>query len=111
MEKLEKTLKYSKLYSLYKSELSSTQQEIVNDYFLFDLSLSEIAENRQISKSAVEDALTKGMNKLDELESHFHLLERNIKIHQKLSNLKEKALNCREINEIEEIEKDLDYGI
>ncbi|MCQ2802466.1 MAG: transcriptional regulator [Bacilli bacterium] len=111
MEKLEKTLKYSKLYSLYKSELSSTQQEIVNDYFLFDLSLSEIAENRQISKSAVEDALTKGMNKLDELESHFHLLERNTKIHQKLSNLKEKALNCREINEIEEIEKDLDYGI
>lgn len=111
MEKLEKTLRYSKLFALYKSELSNTQKEIVNDYFMFDLSLSEIAENRKISKSAVEDALVKGMNRLDELESHFHLLEKNERIHQKLAKLKEKSLNCREISEIEEIEKDLDYGI
>lgn len=111
MEKLEKTLKYSKLYVLYKSELSLAQREIVNDYFMFDLSLSEIADNRKISKSAVEDALSKGMNRLDELESNFHLMEKNENILKKLSNLKKKALNCNEINEIEDIEKELDYGI
>lgn len=111
MEKIEKTIKYSKLYSLYKSQLSNTQKEVINDYFLLDLSLSEIAENRSISRSAVEDALNKGCQKLDDLERDLRLMNKEDNIRQKLENLKQKALNCREIQEIEDIEKDLHYGI
>lgn len=111
MEKLVKTIRYTKLYSLYKSQLPNTQKEIINDYFLLDLSISEIAENRSISRAAVDDALKKGIQKLEDLERDLGLLNQNEKIHAKLAKLKEKALNCKEIDEIEEIEKDLNYGI
>ena len=111
MEKIEKTLRYTKLYSFYKTQLSITQQEIISDYYCLDLSLSEIACNRNISRSAVDDALSKGCKKLDELENDLRLLEKEEIIKGKLSSLKEKALNMDEIKEIEEIEKEFDYGI
>ena len=111
MDKLEKALKYTALYVIYKSQLSTSQQEILNDYFFLDLSISEIAENRSTSRAAVEDALGKGMNKLDELESNLRILERNKSIIEKLEKIKDKSLNLQEVLDIEEIEKELDYGI
>ena len=76
MEKLEKTIRYTKLFNIYKSQLSSSQQEIINNYFFLDLSITEIANERGISRSAVEDALQKGISKLDELENEMHILEK-----------------------------------
>ena len=111
MEKLEKAVRYTKLFALYKSQLSTAQQEIINDYYCLDLSLSEIAENRSISRSAVDDALSKGCKKLDDLENDLHLLYKEENIKEKLSIMKKKALNAGEIKEIEDIEKDLNYGI
>lgn len=111
MEKLEKTIRYTKLFNIYKSQLSASQQDIINNYFFLDLSLSEIASEKGISRSAVEDALQKGTAKLDELESEMHILEKSENIQQKLDKLKEKALNCTEIEEIEDIRKELDNGI
>lgn len=111
MDKLEKALRYTALYTIYKSQLSSSQQEILNDYFFLDLSISEIAENRKISRAAVEDALSKGMSKLDELEKNLKILERNKRIIEKLEKIKGRSLNVSEVLEIEEIEKELDYGI
>ena len=111
MNKINKAYRYTKLFNIYKSQLSKTQQAIIDDYYFADLSLSEIAENRGISRSAVEDALSKGCAKLEELESEIKILEKTEKANEKLENLKLKALNNKEINEIEEIEKELDYGI
>ena len=111
MNKIDKVVRYTKLYSIYHSQLSKSQQEIINDYYFADLSLSEIAENRGVSRSAIEDALSKGCAKLDELEKELKVYEKSENIQQKLDILKEKALNMKEIEEIEEIEKELDYGI
>ena len=111
MDKIDKAIRYTKLYNIYKSQLSKTQQEIIEDYFLVDLSITEIAENRNISRSAVEDALSKGINKLDELEKDLMFLERNENIKNRLESLKSRALNMNEVEEIEDIEKELDYGI
>ena len=111
MNKLEKALRYTSLYSIYKSQLSTSQQEILNDYFFLDLSISEIAENRNTSRAAVEDALSKGINKLDDLENNLKILEKNKMIVEKLEKIKAKSLNVTEVLEIEEIEKELDYGI
>lgn len=111
MEKIEKTLRYTKLFSIYKSLLSNTQREIINDYYFLDLSLSEIAENRNISRAAVDDALSKGCSKLDELERELMILEKGQLIKEKLDKVKNKSLNMSEVEEIEKIEKELDYGI
>ena len=66
MKKFECTIRYINLFTIYKDLLTYTQQEIVGDYFLADLSISEIAEERQISRSAFEDALSKACKKMDD---------------------------------------------
>ena len=111
MEKIERTIKYVKLFNIYKDFLTHNQMEVVGDYFLADLSLSEIAEARNISRAAVEDTVKKSCNKLDECETNLHLLEKSEKLLKIATKLKGKALNSTEINEIEDIEKELDYGI
>ncbi len=111
MEKIERTIRYVKLFNIYKDFLTHKQIEILGDYFLADLSLSEIAESRDITRSAVEDTLKKSCVKLDECESNLHLLEKREKLLKICAKLKEKTLNSSEIKEVEDIEKELDYGI
>ena len=111
MEKFERTIRYINMFTIYKSLLTYTQQEIVGDYFLADLSLSEIAESREISRAAVEDAVKKSCAKLDECEEKLHLLEKSEKLLKLSAKLKGRALNTSEIKEIEAIEEELKYGI
>lgn len=111
MEQIEKRIRVTKLFNIYHSLLSNAQQEILNDYYLLDLSISEIASNRDVSRSAIEDALNKGTTKLEEYELAMGLLEKNISIKEKLKTIKSKTLNYQEIKDIEEIEKEIDYGI
>ena len=111
MEKIEKTIRYTSLFNIYHSLLSPTQQDVINDYYFADLSLSEIAANRGISRSAVEDALSKGSAKLDEFEEKLHILEKNANLREKLLVLRGKALNLKEAEDIDEMLKELDYGI
>ena len=111
MEKFERTIRYINMFTIYKSLLTYTQQEIAGDYFLADLSISEIAEDRKISRSAVEDAISKACKKMDDFENKLHLLEKKDNISKITEMLKEKALNNTEIEELEQIVKELDYGI
>lgn len=107
MEKIVKTIKYNKLFNAYKPLLSVTQQEILEAYFCFDLSLSEIAEERGISRAAVEDALQKGCAKLEEYEASLHLVSKNEEILKITAKLKKNASNNEEIKDIEDIERRL----
>lgn len=107
MEKISKTIRYNKLFNLYGKLLSSTQQEILESYFCFDLSISEIALERDISRAAVEDALSKGSKKLEEYESLLHLLENNEEILKNCVNLKKNLSNPKDLELIEDIERRL----
>jgi len=105
MELLEKRLYYIELLRLYGELLSDTQKDILEDYLECDLSLSEIADNRGISRAAVDDAIKKGMKKLDVYESTLELNRKKQKIVENIQVLKEKFGNCKEIEEIEEVLK------
>ena len=48
--------------------LTDKQFELINDYYNNDLSLSEIAENNEITRQAVRDIIKKGEKKLFEYE-------------------------------------------
>ena len=109
MDKIEKKVLYVKLFNVYKDLLSNAQKEMISDYYLADLSFSEIAENRGISRSAVEDAISKGIKKLEEYENKLKFNEKREILLQKLAKLKEKSLNMQEVEEIENIEEELDY--
>lgn len=102
MELLEKRLYYIELLHIYGDLLSDTQKDILIDYLECDLSLSEIADNRGISRAAVDDAIKKGMKKLDTLEQSIKYYDRKDKIIKKIAVLKEKVGNCDEFDEIEE---------
>lgn len=62
------------LFDEYKELLTKSQQDVFSDYYLYDLSLSEIAENHGISKAAVSDSLHKSLSKLDEYENKLHIV-------------------------------------
>lgn len=107
MTDIEALLRYSELLNLYQNLLSKTQKEILEDYYLCNLSFSEIAENKKISRSAVEDAIKKGKKKLDLLESELC----SLKILQKVRELKQKTNDEETKKELQEIERTLTHGI
>ena len=65
---LEETLRINRLYDLYGRLLTKQQQEIIEDYYEANLSLSEISEIRKISRTAVSDALKVAIKKLENYE-------------------------------------------
>ena len=88
---MEKKVKISMLCEIYGKLLTEKQLEILNDYYNNDLSLSEIAENNQITRQAVRDIIKKGENKLFEYEEKLLFMKRTLnqekKIEQVLSEL------------------------
>ena len=105
MELLEKRIYYIELLHAYGDLLSNAQLEILTDYLDCDLSLSEIADNRGISRAAVEDAIKKRMKKLDSFEETIGYVSKKENILKNTAVLKEKFGNCEEIESIEEVLK------
>ena len=68
MSNIEETIRINRLLDIYGGLLSKTQYEILSDYYGANLSLSEISEIRQISRTAVSDAIKKGVEKLNNCE-------------------------------------------
>jgi len=58
----------NKLFDIYKELLTNIEQDTFINYYIEDLSLSEIAENRGISKSSVGKTLNGVEEKLKNYE-------------------------------------------
>ena len=72
-----KDLRYLQLWDAYGPLLTESQREICEKYYMYDLSLSEIAEEKGISKQAVSDALKTSRELLDLYEEKLHFNEQN----------------------------------
>lgn len=57
-----------RLWDIYSPLLTKTQREMTDLYFNYDLSLSEIAEEKACSRQGVSDCLNKCRKKLEEYE-------------------------------------------
>ena len=111
MDKIKKTVRYNALLQIYGSLLSKTQYAFADAYFSYDLSLGEIAEAHNVSRSAVEDAIKKALKKLDEYEKNLKVLEKNEKILSLIEKAKD-AEGTEKIQLLEEIERIIySYGI
>ena len=104
MDKIKKTVRYNSLLHIYGSLLSKTQYAFADDYFSYDLSLSEIAEAHGVSRSAVEDAIKKALKKLDEYEKELKILEKNEKILDLVAKAKD-ATDDEKTRLLEEVER------
>ena len=85
-----KTQRVNNLLDLYKDLLTDKQQEVMDMYFLYDLSLSEIALDTNTSKAAVFDLIKRTSKTLENYEAKLHLLEKREKIYKLVDNLDEK---------------------
>jgi predicted DNA-binding protein YlxM (UPF0122 family) len=100
MNNLEEFVYINRLLDMYANMLTKSQLEIMNDYYRCNLSLSEISEMRNISRTAVSDALKKGRTKLLDVESKLGI----IKVFDSFKDENEKEL-------VEKIEERIKDGI
>jgi len=84
---MEKKVKVSILCDLYGKLLTDKQFDFINDYYNNDLSLSEIAENNNITRQAVRDIIKKGENKLFEYEEKLGFMKRTLKQEEQIVNV------------------------
>ncbi|OEY81918.1 signal peptide protein [Oenococcus kitaharae] len=63
------------MLAFYGPLLSDKQQDGLQAFLIDDLSVSEIAENDEISRQAVFDQLKRALDSLQEFESKLHLRE------------------------------------
>ena len=74
------------LYDIYRNLFTDKQILIMDNYYKFNLSLSEISEELKISRSAVLDSINHCKEKLEEYESILKLNEKHKNIKQILEN-------------------------
>ena len=78
-EFMEEKIEISILCGIYGNLLTEKQYQILDDYYNNDLSLSEIAENNQITRQAVKDMINKGKTKLLEYEEKLLFMDKMLK--------------------------------
>lgn len=84
---MEKKVQISMLIEIYGNLLTEKQLNILSDYYNMDLSLSEIAENNQITRQAVRDIIKKGEKKLFEFEEKLLVMKKMLKQEKQISNI------------------------
>ena len=92
---MEKYIYYGMLLDIYKKLLNTNSEEIFKLYYEENLTLQEIADNLNVSKSYIGKVIKETEKKLDDLESDLHLYENK--------KMLENALNIDDISEIKKI--------
>ena len=95
---LQDFVEYGRLFDLYGDLLSADRQKIMSDYFEFNMTLAEIAQEKNISRQAVLDAIDKSCEKLKEFESVLQIYAKKNALRADLSEL----LNLAESKELKE---------
>ena len=106
---MEKNVQVSMLCQIYGKMLTEKQYQVINDYYNNDLSLSEIAENNNITRQAVRDIIKKGENKLFELEEKLAFMKRTLNQEIKLQHILEELSKIDNTSSDKKIEKILSH--
>ncbi len=103
---MEKNLVVSMLLDIYGELLTSTQFDILDRYYNFDSSLSEIASEFGISRQSVLDAIKKGQSKLEKYEDCLKIYNRKNAIEEicsgEFESQEAKSLASRVLEVLEE---------
>lgn len=84
---MEEKVKMSMLCQIYGKLLTEKQFNYINDYYNNDLSLSEIAENDNITRQAARDNIKKGEKKLLEYEEKLQIMKTTFNTEKKISKI------------------------
>lgn len=99
------------LLECYEALLTDKQREIMDDYYRYDLSLGEIAENRSISRAGVYDTLKKSSEKLEDFEAKLLLLAKKEEIGKKIERIEQEKDPSKKLEAYQELGKEITHGI
>ena len=94
-----KDLRISFLLDFYGDMLTETQREVVDAYYNEDLSLAEIAADRDITRQGVRDATKRAEQQLLDMEERLGLARRFQDIQNILTLICDCALTIQDLNE------------
>ncbi len=96
---MEKNIYYIELFDLYGELLTDKQKELFTSYYVFDLSLSEIAEPLGRTRQSVYDAVKGVCEKLNAYEKILKVHEKNQRLLE-LARISENQDFSKKISEI-----------
>ena len=91
-----KNLDNAVLLDYYGDLLTEKQRDIMQLYYYEDLSLSEIAENENISRQGVHDAIKHAEQYLDEFEEKMGLFRKTKVMHDMINAIRSCTAEYRE---------------
>ncbi len=100
---MEKKERLNLLYDFYGELLNENQRTVFEDYIENDLSLSEIAEERGISRQGVHDMVKRLEKTLEGHEEKLHLLRRFQDIKEDVASLKGKTKDPEILKSLDDI--------
>ncbi len=86
---MEKFVERTLLYDFYGELLTEHQRSVYEDAVFDDLSLSEIARDKGISRQGIHDLIKRCDKLLSDYEERLHLVERFLKIKEDIQKIKE----------------------
>ena len=110
-EQIENRIHVSLLFSHYEALLTENQQKIVSAYYLYDLSLSEIAEEEGISRAGVSEALKTALGKMNEYEAKLGLLQKDEALKKRIEAVEKIQEPKERLAAFEKLGKEIKDGI
>jgi len=106
---IEEKVKISILCQIYGKLLTEKQYKLLDDYYNNDLSLSEIAENLEITRQAVRDNIKKGENKLLEYEEKLGIMKKVMEQEEKIAVILSEITKIKSKSSDKEVERILEH--
>lgn len=88
-DSLQETIELSILFDFYGDLLNDRNKTVFVEYIFNDLSLGEIAENKDITRQGVHDIIKRTSKKLREYEDSLHLVKKFKTIEKSVSSIKD----------------------
>ena len=102
---MEKKVEVSILCQIYGKIITKKQFELIDYYYNNDLSLSEIAENNNITRQAVRDVIKKGEDKLFEFEEKLLIMKKMLKQEKQIQQIIEELNKITDASSDKKIER------
>ena len=103
---IDENLKIIRLIDVYGKLLTDRQFTMLSSYYFDNLTLSEIADNHNISRQAVRDSISQSIKILNDYEEKLQLVNKFSHLKFCLNELKNLSTNDNLTNKINEV---IDY--
>ena len=101
---MEKIVEQGLLYDFYGELLTAHQRSVYEDVVFNDLSPSEIAREKGISRQGIHDLIRRCDKILEDYEAKLHLVAKFVKIRETVEEIQQQADESIETRDMERIE-------